>query len=445
MMNNDHFKLDELSRRGFLATTAKSCFGLTIGGAAASFFNQRAAAEKGTIDPAVLAAGGGKAKSVIYLFMSGGLTHIDTFDPKPDASADIRGDVNAINTNVNGIQLGHCLPQLAKQMDKVALIRSMNSTQGAHAQGRYYMRTGYTPRSSIVHPSPGAWTHKLKGKGSGDIPPYITVNCGNDHPGAGFLPSKYTPLPIGDASSGLQNSKRRKNVGDEEFHHQLELRKQLDQEFDARYSKGQKQVRAYNEAFDAAVKLMKSKDLEAFDLSHESKETHLLYGTERFSKGVLLARRLVERGVRFIEVELGGFDWHADNFGLMEERIPTLDQALSALLKDLELKGLLESTLVVLGTEFGRSPQINENGGRNHYPKAFSTLMAGGGIKGGQVYGSTNATGGSITGNKVTAPDFNATIAHALGMPHDKVVMSDSKRPFSMNAREGKPITKLFS
>jgi len=438
-------QLDQLSRRGFLATTAKSCFGLTIGGAAASFFTQRAQAEKGVVDPAILAAGGGKAKSVIYLFMSGGLTHLDTFDPKPDADSSIRGDVKAISTNVDGIQLGHCLPKLAKQMDKVALIRSMNTTQGAHEQGRYYMRTGYTQRASITHPAPGAWANRLKGKGEGDIPSYITVNCGNDHPGAGFLPSKYNPLPIGNATSGLQNSKRGKYISEESFHHQLELRKQLDQDFDNRYIKGQKNVRAYNEAFDAAVKLMKSKDLEAFDLSHESKDTHMLYGTDKFSKGVLLARRLVERGVRFVEVEYGGFDWHADNFGLMEEKIPTLDQALSALLKDLELKGLLDSTLVVLGTEFGRSPKINDNAGRNHYPKAFSTLMAGGGIKGGQVYGSTDATGGTITKDKVAAPDFNATIAHALGVPHDQVVMSDTKRPFRMSSREGRPITQLFS
>ena len=444
-MNNDHLKLDELSRRGFLATTAKSCFGLTIGGAAASFFTQQAQAEKGTPAPTVLSGGGGKAKSVIYLFMSGGLTHIDTLDPKPNAAAEIRGEVEAINTNVDGIQLGHCLPKLAQQMDKVALIRSMNTTQGAHEQGRYYMRTGYTQRSSIVHPTSGAWANRLKGLGDSQIPPYVTVNCGNDHPGAGFLPTQYTPLPIGDASAGLQNSRRNKRSSDEAFHHQLEIRKQLDQDFDARYAKGQKQVRAYNEAFEAAVKLMKSKDLEAFDLSHESKETHELYGKERFSKGVLLARRLVERGVRFVEVEYSGFDWHADNFENMEARIPALDQALSALLKDLELKGLLDSTLVVLGTEFGRSPEINQNAGRNHYPKAFSTLMAGGGIKGGQVYGSTDETGSTITENKVAAPDFNATIAHALGVQHDQIIMSDSKRPFSMGTREGKPIAQLFS
>lgn len=439
-MTNDHLKLDETSRRGFLATTAKSCFGLTIGGAAAQFFNQKTYAA----DPAVLAAGGGKAKSVIYLFMSGGMTHLDTFDPKPEASSDIKGDCKAISTNVDGIQLGHCLPKLAKQMDKVALVRSMTTTQGAHAQGKYYMRTGYAQRSSIVHPSPGAWANRLSEKQSGDLPGFVTVNCGSGHPGSGFMEAEYAPLPLGDAMAGLQNSKR-KGISEGGFDQQLALRKQLDAEFDSHYTKGQKNVRDYNESFDAAVRLMKSKDLEAFDLSKEGKEVHQLYGDNRFSKGVLLARRLVERGVKFIEVEYGGFDWHADNFGSMEEKIPVLDQALSALLADLELKGLLDSTLVVLGTEFGRSPQVNSNAGRNHYPKAFSCMMAGGGIKGGQVYGSTDAKGAAVTKDKVIAPHFNATIAHALGLPHDKIIYSASKRPFRMGAREGKPLTKLFT
>ncbi|MGB0774649.1 MAG: DUF1501 domain-containing protein [Akkermansiaceae bacterium] len=439
-MNKDHLKLDELSRRGFLATTAKSCFGLTIGGAAASFFNQSSLAA----DEAVLAAGGGKAKRVIYLFMSGGMTHLDTFDPKPNADASIKGDCRAIKTNVDGIQLGHCLPKLAKQMDEVALIRSMSTTQGAHAQGRYYMRTGYTPRSSIVHPAPGAWVNRLQGETEGDIPSYITVSCGSNHPGAGFMEAQYAPLPIGDPTAGLQNSRRGRHVSEDAFHKQLTLRQQLDHDFDEKFAKGQKQVRAYNEAYEAAVRLMKSKDLEAFDLSKESKEAHVLYGANRFSKGVLLARRLAERGVRFIEVEYGGFDWHADNFGLMEEKIPVLDQAVSALLTDLKLKGMLDDTLVVLGTEFGRSPKINSNAGRNHFPKAFSTFMAGGGIKGGQVYGATDATGASVTKDKVSAPDFNATIAHAMGIKHDQIVYSSSKRPFRMGGREGKPIAKLF-
>jgi uncharacterized protein (DUF1501 family) len=435
-----HHKLNELSRRGFLASTAKTCFGLTIGGSAASFFNQRAAASY----PAVIAAGGGKAKSVIYLFMSGGMTHIDTFDPKPDAGSNIHGNVKAISTNVDGIQLGKCLPNLAKHMDEVALIRSMTTTQGAHAQGKYFMRTGYTQRSSIVHPAPGAWASKLGQKSTGDMPGYITVNCGGNHPGAGFMEAQYAPLPIGDALTGLQNSVR-KGLDESHFNQQLVLREQLDADFDARYLKGQKKARAYNEAFDSAVKLMRSEDLKAFDLSQESQTAHQLYGSHQFAKGVLLARRLVEHGTRFVEVEFGGFDWHADNFNSMEEKIPVLDQALSALLHDLKIKGLLDSTLVVLGTEFGRSPKINENAGRNHYPKAFSCMMAGGGIKGGQAYGATDATGGTVTTGKVNAQHFNATIAHALGLPHNKIVYSPSKRPFRMGGREGAPIKELFA
>ena len=436
----NHMKLDEVSRRGFLATTAKSCFGLTIGGAAANFFQNKAAAA----DPAVLAAGGGQAKSVIYLFMSGGMTHLDTFDPKPDADSNIRGDCRSISTNVDGIQLGHCLPGLAKQMDKVALVRSMSTTQGAHAQGRYYMRTGYTKRSSIVHPSAGSWASKLSGQHNSELPPFVTLNCGSSHPGAGFMEATHAPLPIGSPSAGLQNCERNE-ISEQQFNQQLGLRKQLDADFDARYGTTQKNVRDYNEAFDAAVRLMQSKDLEAFDLSKESKEAHLLYGGHSFAKGVLLARRLVERGVRFIEVEYGGFDWHSDNFNQMEEKIPVLDQALAALLKDLEINGLLESTLVVVGTEFGRTPTVKSNAGRNHYPKAFSCLMAGGGITGGQTHGNTDENGAEVLSPKTSAQDFNSTIAYAMGIPHDKVVNSPSNRPFRMGGVNGKPITSLFS
>jgi uncharacterized protein (DUF1501 family) len=157
-----------------------------------------------------------------------------------------------------------------------------------------------------------------------------------------------------------------------------------------------------------------------------------------------LARRLVERGVRFVEVEYGGFDWHADNFDQMEDKIPVLDQALSALLSDLATRGLLESTLVVVATEFGRTPKITPNAGRNHYPKAFSCLLAGGGIRGGQAYGATDKTASTVTENPVGAHDFNATIAFAMGLPHDLPVMSPSKRPFKMGGLDGKPITSIF-
>ncbi|MFP6866994.1 MAG: DUF1501 domain-containing protein [Roseibacillus sp.] len=438
---SDLNKLDELSRRSFMATAAKGCLGVTIAGSARDLFAPAAFAA----DPGTVAKGGGKAKSVIYLFMSGGMTHLDTFDPKPDAPVEFRGPTKAIKTNADGVRLGHYMSNLASQADKIALVRSMSSTQGAHGPGRYFMRTSYTQRASIVHPSAGAWVTRLKQRANENLPSFVTVGTGNGHPGAGFFEPQYAPLPVGDAESGLQNVRRLRNITEEQFNKQLALRKLLDKQFDARFHQGQKNVRAYNQVFEEAVKLMNSEDLQAFDISKESRKTHEAYGDHSFAKGVLLARRLVENGVRFIDVGFGGFDWHNDNFDQCEQKLPVLDQALSALLSDLESKGLLESTLVVVATEFGRTPKIvQERSGRNHFPKAFSYLLAGGGIKGGQVYGQTDETGSNVIKDKVGGPDFNATIGHAMGVPHDLALMSPSRRPFKMGAREGKPLTKLF-
>ena len=434
-------KLDELSRRSFMASAAKGCLGVTIAGTAQELFAPAAIAA----DPDTVAKGGGKAKSVIYLFMSGGMTHLDTFDPKPDAPVEYRGPTKAIKTNADGVRLGHYMSNLASQADKIALVRSMSSTQGAHGPGRYFMRTSYSQRASIVHPSAGAWVTRLKQRANDNLPAFVTVGTGNEHPGAGFFEPQYAPLPVGDAAAGLKNVRRLHNISEDQFNKQLVLRRLLDTQFDERFHKGQKNVRAYNQVFEEAVKLMNSEDLEAFDIRKESKKVHQAYGDHSFAKGVLLARRLVERGVRFIDVGFGGFDWHNDNFDQCESKLPILDQALSALLAELDSKGLLESTLVVVATEFGRTPKITqERSGRNHFPKAFSYLLAGGGIKGGQVYGQTDETGSNVIKDKVGGPDFNATIGHAMGVPHDLALMSPSRRPFKMGAREGKPLTKLF-
>ena len=433
--------LDDLSRRSFMASAAKGCLGVTIAGSAAKLFTPSALAA----DPAAVAGGGGKAKSVIYLFMSGGMTHLDTFDPKPGASEDYRGPTKTIKTTADGVRLGHYMSNLAGQADKVALVRSMTSTQGAHGPGRYFMRTSYTQRASVVHPSNGAWVTRLKKRANETLPSFVTVGSGNGHPGAGFFEPQHAPLPVGDASSGLQNVQRLRHVSEEQFNKQLALRQILDRQFDERFHRGQKNVRAYNQVFEEAVKLMNSEDLEAFDLRKENPRAHAAYGDHTFAKGVLLARRLVERGVRFIDVEFGGFDWHNDNFTQCEQKLPILDQALAALLQDLESRGLLESTLVVVATEFGRTPKIvQERSGRNHFPKAFSYLLAGGGVQGGQVYGQTDETGSNVVKDPVSGPDFNSTIGFAMGVPHDLTLMSPSHRPFNLGAREGKPLTRLF-
>ncbi len=434
-------RMNEVNRRDFLSQTAKTCFGLTIGGSMAKLFDSKAFAA----DPDIAKLGGGKAKHVIYLYMSGGMTHIDTFDPKPDAPVEYRGPVKAISTKADGIQLGHCLPMLAKHTDKVALIRSLSTTQGAHEQGKYLMHTGYSPRGSIVHPSSGSWVSRMSGGTDNDLPSFVLVGGGNRHPGAGFFEPKYAPVPIGDPKLGLQDIRRRDGVSEKELKRQLDLRQELDHDFDTKFHKGQKSVRAYSEVYSSAVNLMQSKDLDAFDLSKEPADSRAAYGSDRFGQGVLLARRLVERGVKFVEVEYGGFDWHADNFDQMEEKIPVLDQALSSLLTDLKSRGILDETLVVVATEFGRSPRIVSNAGRNHYPKAFSCLLAGGGIRGGQAYGATDKTASNVIENPVGADDFNATIAFAMGIPYNKEVMSPTRRPFAMGGHKGKPITKVFS
>lgn len=353
--------MNEISRRNFLAHTARTCFGVSLGGSMAQLFNAHSFAA----DAAVIANGGGKAKHLIYLFMSGGMSHLDTLDPKPEAGSSIMGETKAISSKVDGIQLGHLLPKLAKQADKLAIIRSMNTTQGAHGPGCYFMRTGYAQRASIVHPSAGGWVNRLTSPLNQTLPAFVTISCGNDHPGSGFFDPHFQPLPVGDPQSGLKNSHRAPHVSEHDFNQQLALRKALDAEFDAKYHAGQTSVRAYNEAYDSAVKLMRSEDLIAFDLSKESRETHLLYGGDRFAKGCMLARRLVERGVRSVEVELGGFDWHADNFTEAENKLPILDQALSALLIDLEAKGLLSTVRSTAGrtaAEKGPKPLPDSQG-----------------------------------------------------------------------------------
>ncbi len=229
----------------------------------------------------------------------------------------------------------------------------------------------------------------------------------------------------------------------EDFERRLTLADKMNRQFHGKYPNAD--VKAYEELYREAIALMNSKDLKAFDLGQESQATRDLYGSGRFAQGCLLARRLVENGVRFVEVELGGWDTHYDNFTGVAGRCEEFDQAYAALITDLEKRGKLDDTLVVVATEFGRSPEINteHQGGRDHHPAAFSCLLAGGGVKGGMKYGTTDASAQKVKENVVTVQDFNATIAYALGLPYDTVVMSPSKRPFKI-ADKGQPVTSLF-
>jgi hypothetical protein len=384
---------------------------------------------------------GGKAKSVIYLFMAGGMSHVDTFDPKK--KKEVMGKTEVIPTKADGIMLGHYLKKTADVMDKVCVVNSMNSTQGAHEQGTYIMHTSYSLRGTIKHPALGAWVVKLGGRIHPELPGFVAVNSSPDVTGGGFLGAKYSAALIGSPDDGLQDSHRAGDVSPENFERRLTLADKMNREFHEKYKNAD--VQAYEELYREAISLMNSKDLKAFDLKEESQATRDLYGTGRFAQGCLLARRLVENGVRFIEVQLGGWDTHYDNFTGVEGRCKEFDQAYAALITDLEKRGKLQETLVVVATEFGRTPEIKaeHQNGRDHHPAAFSCVLAGGGIKGGTAHGTTDPSGGKVKDGLVSVQDFNATIAYSLGLPYDTVIMSPSRRPFKI-ADKGVPITTLF-
>jgi len=430
-------KSDELTRRRFVSQVAKTMLGVSTVPASLLFSNS------------VLAAGADAsplkqiptAKRVIYLYLSGGMSHLDTLDPKP--GQDVMGPTRTIKTKTDGIQLGEYLPRLAKRTDVMSIVRSVTSTQGAHKQGNYMMHTSYELRSSIRHPAMGAWLQKFQAKDNPTLPASVVIGNDSQHPGAGFFESKLQPLTIGNPEAGLQNSTQLPRFQNEEvFREHVELAAKLDSDFMQRYD--QRNVRAYSDMYDDAIGLMRSADLEAFDISKEPQMLRERYGNNTFGQGVLLARRLTEYGVRFVEVSSGGWDTHTGNFVNLPEKADELDQALAALLDDLSKRGLLDDTLVVVATEFGRTPEINQNEGRDHHPQAFSCMFAGGGVKGDNVYGATDETGSNVIENKVTIPDVNATIAYALGLPLDHVLYSPTMRPFTV-ADKGKPITKLFS
>jgi uncharacterized protein (DUF1501 family) len=267
---------------------------------------------------------------------------------------------------------------------------------------------------------------------------------GNDskHPGAGFFEARFAPLLINNPEDGLSNCRTNPWFTDEaKFSEGLAASHKLDAKFAQTYNL--RSVRAYADMYDDALRMMKSEELEAFDLDKESDAMRHKYGKDRFGQGCLLARRLVEHGVRFVEVTFGNWDTHNANFTKVPELADELDGAMSALLADLESRGMLDNTLVVLATEFGRTPEINANDGRDHHPKAFSCVLAGGGIRGGQIYGKSDERGYAVADKAVNIPDFNATIGYALGLPLDQVIYSPQKRPFTV-ADKGKPITQLF-
>ena len=423
-------RADEHTRRDVLTSIARTALGVSIVPFANDMMNSVALAGQ--------AAAAGKAQHVIYLFMNGAMSHIDTFDPKP--GTDAGGETTAISTSVPGLSIGNHLPLLAKQMNRLAVIRSMTTETGAHEQGVYLMRTSFKMIGTIRHPFLGSWLTHVAGKVNKDLPGCVVVGAANRHPGQGYLSAENAPAPVGDPKVGLQNTQSPKYLKEDDFKTRQRLISKFDSAFKSRYQSTE--VEAYVDYYREAVRLLKSPDLVAFDISKEDEKVRTAYGEHRIGQGCLLARRLVEKKVRFIEVEFGSWDNHNDIYSPTNliEKTAQLDQAVTALLDDLHAKGLLSTTLVVLGTEFGRTPAINQNAGRDHHPGAFSCLLAGAGIKGGQIIGRTDSTGRSVEDGHCLPQDLNATIATVCGLPLDKEFKSSSGRPFHI-ADQGKPVT----
>lgn len=425
---------DPFARRSFITGAAKTMLGI----GAMPMLSQLEAASPAGATPTI----DGKAKAVIYLYMGGGMSHLDTFDTKP--GAETQGPVESISTSADSVRISEFFPTMAKQMHNVAVINSMNSTQGAHAQGRYFMHTSYFQRGTIRHPDLGAWSSRMRERSSQQLPANVKIGGNSSGLGAGYFESKHAALPIGDPEAGLQYSKLYQGITEDRFAARLKKLNNMNASFTKKFDI--KQARAYASMYDEAVSLMRSKDLAVFDLNQEKDEVRDRYGRNRFGQGCLLARRLVENGVRFIEVDDGGWDTHGNNFERVAEKGSVLDRALGALLADLEASGLLESTLVVLATEFGRTPKIqtDRENGRNHYPQAFSCLLAGGGIKGGIKYGKTDSEGREVVEDMVSVTNFNATIATCMGISLSQKVTSPSGRPFTI-ADDGEPISDLLA
>jgi hypothetical protein len=396
-----------------------------------------------------------RKRSCILLWMSGGPSQLDTFDLKPGHANG--GPFKPIDTNVPGIQISEHFPQIAKFMDQMAIIRSMTSKEGDHGRATFLLRTGYLPQGPVQYPSIGALLSKELGEDNSELPNFVSVApfrvLNQNAFGAGFLGPRYAPLIVGEtaAQRGPNNADRALQVQDlvpsgevsqKQTDARIDLLKQVQREFQAAHP--DLPALSHQSAYDRAVRLMRTAAAKAFDLEEEKATVRDAYGRSLFGQGCLLARRLVERHVPFVEVTLNGWDTHANNAAQVRNLSQTVDAAWASLMKDLKERGLLETTLIVWMGEFGRTPKFGRPDGRDHWPNSFSAVLAGGGIKGGQVIGDTGADGASIKDRPVTVPELLATICQALGIDHQKQNISNVGRPIRIVAPGTKTVQEAL-
>lgn len=377
-------------------------------------------------------------KSAILLWMDGGPSTIDIWDLKPGASTG--GEFKPIST-AGDMQISEHMPQTAKVMDKLSIVRSMSTREADHTRGKYYMRTGYVPNPNIEHPSYGAViSHEtMDQRPELEIPPFVTI--GGPSEGPGFLGMSWAPFSV--TSNGQI---RNLDVRGDDLARMVDRMRALDvlEKNFVSQNRGPAAI-DHMKILEKTVHLMTSKQMDAFKVNSEPQAVRDRYGTDAFGRGCLMARRLVEVGVPFVEVDMGGWDNHNGIFNILRtQRLPALDKGMSALVEDLNQRGLLKDTAIIWMGEFSRTPRINGNGGRDHWARAWSVVVGGAGLKTGITVGKTNEDGTAVDTDPYTSQDVMATVCKALGISLETTFTSNNGRPMKI-ANSGKVIKELFA
>ncbi len=411
-------------RREFLQVGAVSGLGLTLG----SLFR----AEAARADAKSFQTFAGTAKSVIHIWLPGGWAQQETFDPKPLAPLEYRGDMGTVDTCLPGVVFNEKLAHTAKIADRITVVRSMTHGEAAHERGTHNMFTGYRPSPALTFPSFGSVVaHELGPRDN--LPPYVCLpNLPAPDAGAGYLGSAFGPFTLGSDPANPNFTVRDLalpgGVDAQRFSTRQKLRDIVGRHFQQMDDNAN--LEAMDEFYTRAYDLVSSAQARAaFDIAAESASVRDEYGRNEAGQRMLLARRLVESGVRLVTLNYGGWDMHAKITDGINRTLPAFDQAYATLIRDLERRGLLDSTLVMVSSEFGRTPKINKDAGRDHWPKVFSIVLAGGGVKRGLVYGSSDSIAAEPADSPLTVEDLATTVYHCLGIVADKELVAPGNRP----------------
>lgn len=387
-----------------------------------------------------------RKKSVILLWMNGGPATIDLWDLKPEHENG--GAFKPLTTTAPGLSISEHLPKLAARGKDLAVIRSLVSKEGDHGRATLFVKTGYAPVGPIQFPHVGAAVAKELMSEATDLPAFVSIAPGRTASiGGGFLGPRFAPLVVGDGATApneltVPDLERSADVSAETLQKRVELLAGIEKSFVSQ--RRSSVIDALQASTAKAVRMMRPEAAAAFDLNEEQPNIRDSYGRTLFGQGCLLARRLIEREVPFVEVSLGGWDTHNNNFEQVKQLSSTLDSGFAALLADLQSRGLLDSTLIVCMGEFGRTPKINARAGRDHWPGTWSAVLAGGGIVGGQAYGTTSKDGMTVEDKPVGVPDLVATVCKAIGIDPQKQNISGLGRPIRIADPVAKPILELL-